>query len=1074
VSSVSIVVDLQGIDLGAIDTARAKITEAVNDEQVRKLLTGDVAGTALAGFGSAVAALKTTPNAEALLAPITAAAKSLLAKVTPGSLPIAEYTAAIRDGAGIVKKIVDVLQSDPKALAELLPIDRVTVLAKAMTAGYSISGVDEVARLRSLIVRFEGGLSVEPAELAKLAVEALLPFGGVLELRGGINAILSAAVAIHLPPRRIEDLVLALDAVAAAAADPQKLAVALQKLATARRFTLDLIIKDLVAIRRAVEALDVAASLAPLLALAEKIRTGERGFLEMLDAIREQVQVARVDLEQFDPADVKPFIDEVLARIEAWARLNIEQPVDEQVAAAQTFVRGLFTELPLRSMRDQVSRFLAGIATAINDADLDAVAGQIKARIAEIGDAIADPQALAGEVQEVLADVRTAIEGVVAKVEGALGEVKARIEEVQVKLKEVLDRVVQVLHDFKALMDQLTAQIDNLGIESAVEQVVTAIRELRAQAEAILSAAELPAPLRPLVGQVIDALEGIDLEGLFGPVRDALAQVQIPPQVNAQINDALGQVAEKLEKAIPASLIAAIEGEIGTLLETIRQFDPKKLEAALQAYVADASAFLKNLDVTGAVTQIRGPFQTLLDAIDAVHPRKLLAPAIEAYDSLLGGLKPPAAEERDSFSTILDEAGAAATKELLAPVAQFTGAQPAVTTSANAATPPATAPEPQLADVRPGDLVRLFAWLPNKLREALQALPATVAGEALQTIDGFTAGLARDLRRLRVSIGDIEARIQEQLDEQLSLVGAAQMRAQLAIQVSAPGVDVDVSLSALATVSTGDLAAEIETSLNDIRGEAREAAAAIAGNSAVILERAADALESFRLAGAVATIDDLLAELDPEPLAAEIDAFAVAVLKKVQEVMPTLAADLEAAIRRLRELFQELNPVAQARKFFRVLDVIREELAILSPARLADELGDIHAAIRAAVAAYDPAELAKPIAEALQKIAGSIANLSVADLLGDVDFLEPIVKQIEAISPAAFLEDVGKQLKAVGEELQKLDPGALLDSVNQIVPRVEEGFEKAVEAIRAELIALLESLRYAADNASFSLEVSIG
>ena len=74
--------------------------------------------------------------------------------------------------------------------------------------------------------------------------------------------------------------------------------------------------------------------------------------------------------------------------------------------------------------------------------------------------------------------------------------------------------------------------------------------------------------------------------------------------------------------------------------------------------------------------------------------------------------------------------------------------------------------------------------------------------------------------------------------------------------------------------------------------------------------------------------------------------------------------------------------------------------------------------------------------------------------------------------PIAALEGVGTQLVAVGDELRALDVDGMLATVDAIPPQVAEAASTLVESVRDELVALLESIRYAGAGASGSVSVS--
>ena len=77
-------------------------------------------------------------------------------------------------------------------------------------------------------------------------------------------------------------------------------------------------------------------------------------------------------------------------------------------------------------------------------------------------------------------------------------------------------------------------------------------------------------------------------------------------------------------------------------------------------------------------------------------------------------------------------------------------------------------------------------------------------------------------------------------------------------------------------------------------------------------------------------------------------------------------------------------------------------------------------------------------------------------------------------NPATRLQGIGASLDEVGERLGEIDIDVLIASVNQLGPRLVTSFEHALDAIRNEIVALLESLQFATGSASASASVSVG
>jgi hypothetical protein len=1096
----SLLGDLQGVKLNGVLDAKALIGDVLKDPQVTKILGGDVFQSAIGSFGTVFATLKSDhPDGAALLKPLADVTGSLTAHFDFSALPLGDYANVVSKGAGMIASFIsDAGQNPVAALGKLVSSGDISKALDAIQAGFTQKGTDPLSLFDDLVESIESGGPADPHEFASLVVEGLLPFGAQLPaLRGNLDAVLSASASITLPRGRIAGLVIALDKVSAAAASPQQLAKAIAEVDTLRQSTIRIMTEDLAAVRNALAALRIADRLAPIAKAAATIHKGEDGVLELLHRWERMLDDARAHIDDIDFAEVRKFLDRFTTFLEEQARLQIEKPIDEAVLMAEDAVRGLFLKLGVHQFRAEITRFLASIAKAIRDANIDVVAKDIHGAIAAVDHAL-DPATLAAEFQQLLGDAKPVLDAVVNKIKDALKAVVAAIDFVHDTLEGILQKVVVVLTAFAGVMKTISDTIDSLDVDGATDQTIKAIHDLREAASKLLGVAPLPEPLKPMVEQVVSTLESIDFDTVFAPVEQVLSQVRVPDGVKAKITEALKEVQEKLENAIPAQLIASIDEEVKHVLDSIRSFDLNKLLDGVRKYLDEAADFLEGLKVADAAEKISGPFQEVLDAIDKVAPRKLLEPVIAAYDSLIGKISLPSASDAlGNLAGTINSFGESATQKLLGPVGAATGAQTNVpstasssggstggssspssspsssqpSSSASPPNPPEPAPQ-KPPPVKPGDLIRLLGWIPAKLHEAVHALPETAAGEVLHAIDNITAGLARDLRSVRARLLDISARIEQQLDADLHLVADAQIRAQVSIRLhAAEGVDVNASVFALATVSPSEMRLALGNSLTDVQAHARDAVAALAGDAANALEQAAVALESFRLIGEVHSLDAFLAALDPEPLAAGVDALSTAVIKKIPALMKEVGDDFGAATEKIRQIFTELNPATQAQKFFRVLDVLRKELDVLNPGVLADELGAIHQAIRDDVAAYDPRVIAKDIDTTLGHIADRLRHLDLNQIIGNLDVLAPIVAAVEQANPAVVLQHVGDDLKAVGEQVAALDPAALLTKVEELIPTLEKDLRKAVEAIVAEIVALLESLKFAGGSASASVEV---
>jgi hypothetical protein len=184
--------------------------------------------------------------------------------------------------------------------------------------------------------------------------------------------------------------------------------------------------------------------------------------------------------------------------------------------------------------------------------------------------------------------------------------------------------------------------------------------------------------------------------------------------------------------------------------------------------------------------------------------------------------------------------------------------------------------------------------------------------------------------------------------------------------------------------------------------------------------------------------------------------------------------ELTALEARVRALIREFNPGNLMQRYLGVLDVVREELALLDPGRLADELGEIHAEVKAALLAYDPLVLAGDLDALVAQVAAAIRALDPSGLLPDLSGIAAQVARVGDILPVNALAGVGTQLTAVGEELTALDVEGMLEAVNALTPEIAEGITILVDAVRDEIVDLLESIQYSSSGASASVSVEVG
>ncbi|HEU4431752.1 MAG TPA: hypothetical protein VFR51_00055 [Pyrinomonadaceae bacterium] len=1076
----SLLEDLQSLDITEIINARSLITNSVSSQQIRDIVGNGAAASALGSFGGDLLSVQNAfPNPESLLRPVVQAVEGLVPHFDVQGLPLPAFTEAVREGAAIAGRIVSMVSGSPANFGEIFGTSlgqaMEVVTAKSGEAGRALAsgatGVGELFRLVDQNANLR-----DPRAVAELAAEILLPFPktSLIGLRDGVGLVISASEEVSLPTGRLSGLLSALDGVSAAAdaGDAAALEVSIRRLREARTQTLTTLQNDL---RFAIEQIDrlrIPQLLNPLVQFSDTLQLGTQGAIDFLDEFRLMLRDTRGHIENFDLQQVRTVLRMFPDMVEANARELIEIPIDQAVERAKEEVRKLLAHLPIRELRQQLTQFLHNAALEIQNANLDGPAEAARNALTSVANTINSAD-LAGQVQQAMQEVNRVLSETLSNIVGPLNTIITEVNNLAAEAEAILDRLAAGLAEFQTAINSLQSAIDGLGIEQVETQIIEALQQLRQTAEDLLSNVSLPEPLRPQVEQLVQLLQGIDFNALMQPARDVAAQLRIPDDVSRTIEDGLQRAKEVIENLLPQQLIDSISAEVENALNVIRNFNPASLVPGVSEFLNQAADAVERLDPRHIAQEISGPFQAVLDLIDRAHPRVLLAPVIDAYNSALGHLPVPDAETTsDALLQTVDSTGTAAGRSMLAPVSQLDPQSQAEVADPAQRTPTPTLP-PNRSDIHAGDAIRLLGYLPGKLREILAGLEAGPAGEALRHIDALSGGLARQLRSVQAALFDIQRRLDASVEEMLFLLGPAQLRTQFALNSNFAGhASFQASLDVVATVSPSAMRAELQDTWNAARAAARQAAAHSGGSVAASIENAATALESSPLTSLVTDLDRLLAALDPEPLAVEMDAIVDRILEVAPQLMQDLLPDVRALTQRLKALINLFNPGTQVRKFLVVLDVLREELDLLNPTRLADELAEIHGVIRGIVAAYDPRILADELFAIVTAVADRLRTLTPEALLGDLTFLDETMAALAQANPATRLQGIGASLTEVGERLGQINVDALIESVNHLAPRLEAVFEHTVDAIRNEIVALLQSLHFATASASASGSVS--
>ncbi|GEK17732.1 hypothetical protein [Cellulomonas persica] len=1068
--------DLQALDLSAIVDAKGSISVALDVDDLQALLGGGAVAGVLGDLGTAVqTAVTAVDDPSTLVEPLADALVRLLDAIG-ADLPVAEYAQAVAEGARVVASLVGALSGDPLQLSLPGSIDAGSALGRVAGGlgdhATAVSG--GLARLQSLVRTVDGGLPSDPAALVDIAMQILLPFGSsaIDPVRAWSTTVDAQLARVRIDPRLGEGLVVALGRVRAAAdaGDVTAVRAALTSLEQVRTATIAQLAAALRTVTGVLNATRVGDLAGPVRTLRGTLGTVEQGALDLLDDWRGMIADARRFVEDLDAQRALDALRDLLDGVEQAARQTVLGVVDQSVEVVKGWLRDLLRELPLRSLRQALSDAIARLAQAIDDADLDAPVVVVRQTLADVAQtlAAADPAALVAAAVDQLEQV---VKDLVDSLAAALGDIAAGVEEIADDARAVLERAVEGLRAFSEAAAAISAAVGGTQISDAAAAVAAQLQDLREQVSEVVSGVELPEPLRESVEQLVSMLESIDLdEAVRRPLEGAAAQLQVPPTVGATVREGLQAVSDAISSLVPTDLVADLDAMLADALAQLGSIDVSSLTSGVAEVLDDAAGTIEGVHLTELVAPASAVFDQVLSAVDRVHPRTLLAPAIDLYRQIAGAVPVPAPDAIGTrVGTVTSQAGEAAARAAIEP------ALGAIGLGGGTATPTAAQPAPP-PDLRPGDVVRLVGYLPARLREALVDLGTGPVGQVLSSLDDLLTGTATALRGTRDRLLGLQSQVESGLEAAVAPIAAAQLDAQLALRrsaaLSAGGVDLAVSVDVVATVSPAALLRAVEGERALVAASAGGLAGALVGPVADDLVSVADLLEAVLPSQVLGDVDGLLAALDPEPLAAELDALFTSIVAAMPAFLSAAGTAVTEVVDRIRALVEEFNPGALAQRYLSVVEVVRDELALLDPARLADELGEVHAVLRATLAAYDPAVLAGDLDALLAQVAGAIRGLDPAGLMPDLSGVAAQVARVADVLPIAALEGVGQQLVAVGDELRELDVDGMIATVDAIPPQVAESVSVLVDTIRDELVALLESIRYAGGSASVSVSVS--
>ena len=712
---------------------------------------------------------------------------------------------------------------------------------------------------------------------------------------------------------------------------------------------------------------------------------------------------------------------------------------------------------------------------------LDTIAAEFAGLVAESG--VEDlPRAINGFIDEIIEQVR------------------------RVPLRDLRDDLIDGLN-------AIEARVRGFEGFDAPRQFGDQLRALEAQIDGIDLAAiqakvdEFAATLQQAVdGFPIQAIAD-EVQGLTGQVSEALEQfVPAVKELSGQLEEIAGEAGRiDLSAAGKASidLIGDIRGQVADLASS------DDLPEAAKVAIAAAAAALERIDVT---VEVRAPFQTALDQIDA---KAVLAPldgVLETVRAALSKATPQALVERleGPFESLLAElerlrpaallAGLSAQFQdlvarvqaldpgrLVAPLeAQFQALLARLRSAADPA--PLFAPLKaayrgllellELLDLRKliDAVVRTTAELPGKLNESLRGsleggleagatLPDTDPGARQFRLGDVLRPLALLLFRLRNALLRLGGEV---IDGALGLI-AAPLGALRGLVEEGGGViarvveAVEERMRALDPLTAGGPAAELRRALQDVALAADGAALSVEGR--VELEGSLAAVQlDLRVEGTALSRQQ--AEEELERLRARLHEPGLGRL--IERLRGQLGALVPAPLlegglagsahERLAALLDELDPAP-----------LIEELDDLGPRVQAkvEQFADTIA--RGLIKVWDtlvtglsplmPAGLLELMGEAAARLRAEFEVLDPAVIESEVaDLLDAVIDGLAAFSPARLADELGLVFDGALAKLQALDPAALLANLDPLA-NVIAGFEALrPSAVLAPLLATTEEL----------------
>ena len=324
------------------------------------------------------------------------------------------------------------------------------------------------------------------------------------------------------------------------------------------------------------------------------------GFVAQLRALRDGLE--RWDL---DADDVRLVVRGLVQRLRDAIDRSALGEIRRWLLGFEQRVLALIGGLPLRSIADEITGTLDGIARAIDEIDLAGLLAPVTQLGDTVGAAIAD---LGGDaVRNTVGQVWDAVEAALGEAAGILEQLRDALGAVTGPLTEFASRVGPAVTAITDLVAQVRVVVDAFDLAQPAAAVLDTLHRARDTVAAI-DVSVLPAAAVQLVGEAADALAAIDVAAAVnGPIGEVLDAIDPGPALEAA-GEVLAEVAAQLAAIDPSQLIATLDEPVGVVLDGLAALDPSRLQ--------------------GLVDEALAPVREAIGALDA---SAVLAPATQAF-----------------------------------------------------------------------------------------------------------------------------------------------------------------------------------------------------------------------------------------------------------------------------------------------------------------------------------------------------------------------------------------------------------------------------------------------------------